>query len=51
MSVSPDTRFHVYRGGAFDDSAAYARSAYRSYFTPVSRNVNLGLRPAKSIAP
>ncbi len=37
----------VIRGGSFNDTAVYARSAYRSYYTPEFRVSFLGLRPAR----
>ena len=39
-------RYRVFRGGSFSYAAVYARSAFRSRYTPENRNNNLGLRPA-----
>ncbi|MGE3851662.1 MAG: SUMF1/EgtB/PvdO family nonheme iron enzyme [Planctomycetota bacterium] len=40
----------VYRGGAFDHTVGFARSASRAGSTPLLRSDNLGFRPACSIA-
>ena len=39
------------RGGSFTLAASAARSAYRSYSTATDGDPNLGLRPAKDLAP
>ncbi|MCB9831597.1 MAG: SUMF1/EgtB/PvdO family nonheme iron enzyme [Planctomycetes bacterium] len=39
----------VFRGGSFDDSAGYARVAFRTYEAPSTRSHNVGLRPARII--
>ena len=38
----------VYRGGGWEDPAAYCQSADRSWYQPSSRSVNLGFRVALS---
>ena len=40
----------VYRGGAFDSIATYARSASRYYDSPGVRSNNIGTRPARVVA-
>jgi len=44
-------RSRVIRGGGFSNKAANARSANRHSGRPGLRGLNLGLRPAKGIAP
>ena len=44
-------RGRVLRGGAWDDSGRYLRSAYRSHSPPVSRYDSIGLRLAGGIDP
>jgi len=39
----------VYRGGSWSFDAQYARSAYRSRFTPADRFNTLGFRPSRSL--
>lgn len=41
--------FRVYHGGSFDGQALHARSAYRGSFAPSVRNLDLGLRPARTL--
>ena len=36
--------YPVYRGGSWNSSARDCRTSYREYFTPVFRNIDLGLR-------
>ena len=36
--------YPVYRGGSWNSSARDCRTSYRDYFTPVFRNIDLGLR-------
>lgn len=38
--------FRVYRGGGWNISAGFCRSAYRRYFSPAYRDDGLGFRPA-----
>ncbi len=38
----------VIRGGSWGNSAAYVRSAYRSYYAPGFRNSGLGFRLVRS---
>jgi formylglycine-generating enzyme required for sulfatase activity len=41
----------VLRGGAWDNSPAYARSAFRNFNAPESRDYVNGLRPSRRITP
>ncbi len=45
----PGARSRVCRGGSFDDPAIYARSAYRNFHPPETRDNNLGCRPSRLI--
>ncbi|MEQ8765214.1 MAG: bifunctional serine/threonine-protein kinase/formylglycine-generating enzyme family protein, partial [Planctomycetota bacterium] len=42
------TQEHVHRGGSVFDTAEFARSAYRAFFSSDTRYALLGLRPARS---
>jgi serine/threonine protein kinase/formylglycine-generating enzyme required for sulfatase activity len=41
--------YRVFRGGGFNHGAATARSAFRTYGTPESQDIVIGLRPARVI--
>ncbi|MBM4394959.1 MAG: S8 family serine peptidase [Deltaproteobacteria bacterium] len=41
--------YRVLRGGSWYHDAGYARSAYRSYFSPGRRYDTLGFRPSRSV--
>jgi formylglycine-generating enzyme required for sulfatase activity len=43
--------YRVFRGGSWDDTAAYCRSAFRGGNTPGNRNNDLGFRVALSSSP
>ncbi|MCA9320229.1 MAG: SUMF1/EgtB/PvdO family nonheme iron enzyme, partial [Planctomycetes bacterium] len=43
------SRNRVYRGGSFSSTAVYARLANRYTFDPSTRNLDLGVRPSRSI--
>jgi len=51
LSSPESSADRVLRGGAFIDTAAQARSAYRSHNSPLLVTDNLGLRPARNIEP
>jgi len=46
---SPRGGLRVHRGGAWNKDAAYARSAYRSYYFPRDPVDDLGFRPARPV--
>ena len=48
VSASTGSSRRVYRGGGFYDTAAFARSAFRSSNTPEDAYSVLGLRPARA---
>jgi formylglycine-generating enzyme required for sulfatase activity len=41
----------VFRGGAFGNLASIARCAFRDRNVPSSRDLDVGLRPARTFAP
>ena len=47
----PTSRYRVTRGGSFTGGASFARSAGHYGNMPEARSENLGLRPARTIAP
>jgi len=51
VEVDPGSANRVNRGGGFDYTAVFARSAFRGNLTPEALNRSLGLRPARGITP
>ncbi len=51
LRVDDKSKFVVVRGGSFVDTAGFARSATRWYFTPNYKSHFIGIRPIRVVAP
>jgi formylglycine-generating enzyme required for sulfatase activity len=47
--VVRSTDYRVLRGCSFIDQASIVRSAYRGNYVPTIENVNIGIRPARTL--